>query len=603
MAANKLRVAFACVLVLVPLGIACECGDSNLQSGKPQIEVEPNPIVFEGVAVGTTHLEQVALRNTGTAPLLIQSLAVEGDEAYWVDSVEGVPLDEISFPLGIAHSTSGASVEALVQLAFAPEQVQEYGAELVVISDAENEPELRVPILGQGSLPDIDVEPASLEFDGVPFESSASHMLTVHNRGGARLDVVAEDMELQSEEESPPFLFHAQDMRLNAGEQASIEVVYSPREPHVNPITLEQDPDEAVLLIYSNDPDESPLEVPLWGMAFGNLPPLVGVRVESVTLLDGTPLEELCAMAPSDTIRFAAVVSDPEDEGIQPSFLDWQLEQRPDGSSRSILDSDAFHPTFKPDLSGGYTVCLTARDVHGMESDRKKDCDCEYAKTAAELECQCVHFEAFPREDIRIELTWDILGPDLDLHLIAPAGVFCSPTQDCRHNPIEPDDPDWTRTACVDSTCRTPNCDPSGCELAQDCYDNGGGPVCYWQTCSGTDCFWNARHPDWGVPGDESDDPLLAIDCTHGCRVETVNINEPEPGIYRVAVNYYEPFRGTTEATVRIYFKGDLEPTVEYQDQMTAECDTWQVAQIDWHDHENHPVTYQGGAHSSSCCR
>mgnify|MGYP001355738788 CR=1 FL=1 len=79
-------------------------------------------------------------------------------------------------------------------------------------------------------------------------------------------------------------------------------------------------------------------------------------------------------------------------------------------------------------------------------------------------------------------------------------------------------------------------------------------------------------------------------------------MNNPAPGIYRVSVNYYEPYVADTQATVRIFFQGDLTPSYEFTSTMDAVCDTWQVAQIDWIDHDNHPVTYQGDAHSSTCC-
>jgi hypothetical protein len=321
-----------------------------------------------------------------------------------------------------------------------------------------------------------------------------------------------------------------------------------------------------------------------------------------------------CAPAPSDTLTFEGLVLEPEGEPIQASNLFWELAGKPAGSFRELITSpDAFQPTFKPDLTGDYTVCLEASDPEGERSDAvpAEACTCAEANADTSYACPCVTFSALPREDIRIELTWDFLGPDLDLHLVAPGGDFCSPTQECRYNKNNPQDPTWDRTACVDTgsmtVCRTPNCDPvaAGCQAAQECYDDDdvgpNPPGCWWNTCSGTDCFWDARNPDWGALGDTTDDPLSAIDCTRGCRVENINLNRPIPGIYTVMVNQFD---GTQQpnATVRIYFKGDVVPSREWTSRMLGACDTWNVALIEWVDHENHPVIYLDDAHSLRCC-
>ena len=153
-------------------------------------------------------------------------------------------------------------------------------------------------------------------------------------------------------------------------------------------------------------------------------------------------------------------------------------------------------------------------------------------------------------------------------------------------------------------TCRVPNCNPvaAGCLTDQECYDDGSGPACWWKRCSGRDCYWDGRNPDWGILGDETDDPSLDIDCTDGCRVENINLNHPEQGTYQILVNYYEPNVSWTDATVRIFFKGDIVPSAEFATRMWNPCDTWNVAIIDWTDPENHPVTYLGDSHSNRCC-
>ncbi|HSA23771.1 MAG TPA: hypothetical protein P5076_20085, partial [Myxococcota bacterium] len=455
-----------------------------------------------------------------------------------------------------------------------------------------------------------------LNFGNVGLQSSASLSLGLSNQGEADLIIEAGGLTLESGAADAPFLVVAGALRLGQGESQPVEVIYAPRSVRVDPDTGAVVPDTDALLIASNDPDEDPLRVPLEGRPAGNLPPSVGIRVIAATQLDGTPLADPCAPAPSDSLRFEALVSDPDGQTIQGSNLYWTVEQKPVGSfSEVVTNPDAFHPTFKADLTGQYTVCLSARDPQGNRSlyDAAAACTCAEAQAGGDYQCPCVRFDAYPREDIRVELVWDLLGPDLDLHLLAPDATlqsdFCQPTRDCRFNPQDPQDPGWVRTACVPSgaitACREPNCDATaaGCASGQDCYDNGvDGPACFWRTCSGQDCYWDGRHPDWGALGDAEDDPLLAIDCTGGCRAENVNLNNPAQGIYTLLVNYYAPFQGEAQATVRVYFKGDLVPSAEYTSRLTGDCDTWIVANLEWIDPENHPLLYLGDAHSEMCC-
>ncbi len=612
---ERLRMMVWLGLFLLPGLLACECDGSNLKQGRPLIEVDPNPLGFETLGIGSSQLAVLSVSNVGTAALTIDSIQIEGDSAFSLISVGASLIGEVEFPLGLAQPSAGQS-QVDCQIEFFPEELRDYTAELVITSDDENQAELRVSLQGSGSQPDIEADPMRLEFTGVGLNSSGGLTLVIHNRGGAELRIPAGGLGLANGEESSPFILPTSAMNIAAGGQVDVAVAYSPRKLNLDPVTHLQLPDVDVLLVHSNDPDENPLEVGLWGMPDANLPPLVGVRVDQTTMLDGTQIEDPCAVAPSDTIVFGATVIDPEGGAIQSSFLTWSLQDMPDASARSILVNDPFAPTFKPDLSGEYRVCLQAKDAQGefIKDEDKNTCSCQEANAALGMGCDCVRLQALPREDIRIELTWDVVGPDLDLHLLAPAGEFCTPTLDCRTNPFQPEDPSWTRTACVQigeaSTCRTPsdpattNCAAVTCPEFQECFDDVNmGAACYWQTCSGSDCFWNARNPDWGVQGDTSDDPLLAIDCTRGCRVENVNLNNPESGIYRVKVNYFEPFIVDTLATVRIFFRGDLDASYEYTSLMTGSCDTWNVAQIDWVDHDNHSVTYEGGAHSSLCCQ
>ena len=604
------RTATCLMLAVVWAGGQAGCDDTNLQQGKSEIVVEPTQLDFGAQNVGDTVELALRVRNAGTLKsMVIDGLRIEGDSQFAIAAIDGTPFEANFSERGIA-----AGLDSVLTVSFGPSEQIAYTADLVIESDADNTEELRVALTGSGSVPDIHVDPPLLNFGGVRLNSSGSLSLTVSNQGEAPLRVELAALSLESGDPEAPFFWIGQDMDLLGDEQAGLEVVYAPKEIRLDGQGHVQ-PDSDTLLIASNDPDENPVRVELTGFVSDNLPPVTAVRITRVTKLDGSTLDDVCVPAPVDTIKFEGQVLDPEGGQIQGADLAWAVAVKPTGSTRSMaipaVELERFSPSFKPDLSGDYVVCLAARDAEGNLGtyDPEAACDCAVANAAEDFSCPCMRLSAYPREDIRVELTWDILGPDLDLHLVAPDGDYCSPTRECRFDPFEPDNPAWTRTACVDTgaitTCRTPNCDPvaTGCLAGQDCYDAGAGagPECWWQTCSGTDCYWNARRPDWGLPGDTTDDPVLAIDCTGQCRAENINLNNPSPGIYTIMVNYYE-FRGDTTARVRIYFKGDIAPTAEFQAEMTETCDRWNVALIEWIDHDNHPVTYLGDSHSLSCC-
>lgn len=592
----------------------CDCGGGGLTKGKPQIAVDPQALAFGALSRGNERVLSLTVENTGDATLNVESITLNGPAVFTLVDWDGVAFGEASWPSGIVPPGVGPPPHKVLRVRFSPDDEVDFAGEIVIRSNAQNAREVTVPLNGSGSVPIIEVSPALLDFGTVSLDSSASLTLTITNRGAADLAIARSGIAITTASDPKPFAvtLPATDWVLPRDASRTLEVIYAPRGYEVDPDTHQVVPHQGSIVITSNDPDHSPLEVPLRGLPGVNLPPVASIKVIAAKKLDGTPLADPCAPAPTDTVTFEGLALDPEGSTVQASHLRWAIEGRPAGSFRELITTpDAFHPTFQPDLTGDFVVCLSAADPQGNRGgyDPAQACGCAAANADSGYGCPCVKFSALPREDIRVELTWEFLGPDLDLHLVAPDGEFCSPTRECRFDPLDPNNPNWTRTACVDgggiTTCRTPNCDPvaQGCLAGQECYDDGvaGSNKCHWQTCSGSDCYWDARNPDWGVPGDRRDDPLSAIDCTRGCRAENINLNNPVPGLYMVMVNYYE---GSTqpEATVKIYFKGSSDPAAVFTSRMLSTCDTWNVALIDWQDHETHRVTYLQDAHSQRCC-
>jgi len=124
--------------------------------------------------------------------------------------------------------------------------------------------------------------------------------------------------------------------------------------------------------------------------------------------------------------------------------------------------------------------------------------------------------------DIHVQLYWPLLGSDVDLHLIRPGGTYWS----------IPDD-----------------------------------------------CHWRNMNPDWGVPGDPTDDPELDIDCITSCTLENIVLSRPVTGTYSVKVHYYSDHDlGPTTASVRVWVQGVRHDFAAY----LVDGQVWSVCTIDW---------------------
>jgi len=127
--------------------------------------------------------------------------------------------------------------------------------------------------------------------------------------------------------------------------------------------------------------------------------------------------------------------------------------------------------------------------------------------------------------DIQVTVTWDNVGLDMELHLIRPGGHL-----------------------------------------------NAGSSDCTWTTCV-------SASPDWGVPGDPSDNPHKDVDNTGYFGPENIYLNHPETGDYAV---YVEHWGGGGPSTVQVTIS--IQSNVVYTSSITglASEHVWDVARIHW---------------------
>lgn len=149
-------------------------------------------------------------------------------------------------------------------------------------------------------------------------------------------------------------------------------------------------------------------------------------------------------------------------------------------------------------------------------------------KGVSSVPAEC-NVEAVSDDDLAVKMLWNNKNSDMDLHLIKPDGEFGNATSDCYY---------W-------------NCSPQ----------------------------YSGERPDWGVEGETKDDPFLDIDNTNGIGPETVTINKPENGIYKVIVHAYDTSKGPSTAVVKAYAHGIEEKSASLFMNQTDTC--WNVFTIE----------------------
>ncbi len=351
-----------------------------------------------------------------------------------------------------------------------------------------------------------------------------------------------------------------------------------------------------------------------------------GDYVVSLTVLDGdmamdtcsfpirvtAPPMVFCPMSPimAPTRQSVTITARADDEtGID--HVSWELMSRPDGSSARLRPTDAPSTRMTPDRQGSYLLVFTAFDTDGLSAS----CEVEVIGTPTPPECSdttvdthpltetevtgmgvddgsivgwrwrlvgtpdgsavrepsprdamttrftpdiageyrleltvtdddgesgtCVYLvRAIASEGLRIEMNWETDGTDMDTHLLRPLpeGMF------------------WFQEA-----------------------------DCHWQNCN----EMSGDVLEWGAPGPD-DNPRLDLDDTDGLGPENINIDVPQPGVYRVGVHAWGGVgRGVR---VRIYCGGSTTMprqtfgpvTISERRGMPFEAnDFWRVADVE----------------------
>lgn len=357
----------SCALPLLLFG--CAPDDPSVRRQVPVITVAPSQVQVGDAVVPLTAQAEVQIANGGRAPLTFEA-HLEGDD-----------LRPWSLPVAEGTIAPGESLPFTVR--FAPPTFLDFDAQMVITSNDEETPELRVPLSGTGvagPVPDIVVNPRALDFgeSAVPIVD----IIEVRNAGQAPLQLgtvqqVGSGRFVVSPDPSGS--------EIAPGNVLPVVVRWTPADGSTG--------DDGVLTFTSNDPQDPELDVLLVGNGGSDLRwPEARIDCPETT-------------APPGFVTLDGRASD-DPEGHTPLTWRWRLTRVPTDatgqptSSGYLTSPSAAVTDLFTDAIGTYQVELSVENTVGLVS--------------APARCT---IEAIPDEDLAVELTWNTPRADLDLHL------------------------------------------------------------------------------------------------------------------------------------------------------------------------------------------
>lgn len=219
--------------------------------GPPKLSVSHGEVDFGYVPVGASRDVVVQAINAaiGSAPLTIESVTVEGSDAF------SIALDP-ALPAELAPARSDLSARLAVTVTFAPAMEAVHTATLTITPDV-GDP-IDVLLYGAKDPPDLSVTPASIDFGTVLLGEVAYGQVTLQNTGRSGL-IATRRLQIGH----PDVTIPRQIPEVRPGGVYQLDVIYE--------ATL-AGPMGDTILIESNDPEEPTISVSLrgTGQATGN---------------------------------------------------------------------------------------------------------------------------------------------------------------------------------------------------------------------------------------------------------------------------------------------------------------------------------------------
>lgn len=516
------------VVAAAALATSCE---KEILDARATVTVSPSSIAFGKVATGQTRSIELQLTNDApSATLRVDRIALAEGSAT-VFAVEQIP------------SEIPAQTSATVVVTYTPDDADPDAGALEIDTDALDEPYVTIPLSSERTFPAIAVRPATLDLGNIESGGRATGTIRIESAGDATL--VVGRLSLRTAGFAGEACFRDGDCRegrctpsasgricavacdtpadctagytcttdtsgyracreaegttaprarrgfaitspsavepLLPGTAAVVEILYEPGAT---------DRGSAQLVVESNDANQPSVVVPILGRP-DNLPPV------AVAAMDGAAPDPIL---PGTRIALTGEGSrDPEGEAITHR---WRFVRRPEGSRAAFEDPAIAKTAFTVDRPGTYVAALEVRDERGVSSTNDAR----------------VEVEASAGTNVRVALSWDRPGTDLDLHFVSPGAAFGS--------------------------------------LG--------------------DCFFDNPTPDWRPAGPQGD-PIFS----GGATDESIVVADPFEGVYTVQVKVVAASpEGPTGATLRVFFE-DV-PVAAFFTNIPVTADAWDVVTLSW---------------------
>jgi len=390
-----MKLNFANTVFIGLFAAACTGPETEINVLVPVIAAAPATLDFGEVVVEYSETELVQIINAGRAELDVTSITVDDNEGAFT-------INPTSIVIGVDESVP-------VEVNFAPGTFIEYAPNLVIQSNDEEEPEVLIPITGEGvdgPVPQIEIDVLSIDFDTVPIGEDDDAYITITNVGDGPL-IIEEITQAGSGAFSIEVNPDGQTMA-EQGDYSTMVVAYTP---------TTEDGDSGSITVNSNDPSDPEIEILLLGSGGGDFDYPVAV-IDCPTSVD-----------PPTTLDLDGTGSyDPN--GYEPLLYEWAVTKSPSSNDVDVDDPEASFTSLDVNLAGTWEVSLSVENSAGVRS--------------APDTCE---FEALPEDALHVELTWDSPNADVDLHLMQSGYEFYEEPGDCCWcNP----NPSWGETGSAD---------------------------------------------------------------------------------------------------------------------------------------------------------
>ncbi len=260
--------AFSSDVDWAAVGVEIRPGQSGPPPARPDIALQPESHDFGDVLLGLNAAQSFEVGNTGTADLTVSATSLIGTHASDFQFISGQ--GAFILPAGGTRN---------LQVQFTPGTAGTRTATLQIISDDPDESLLGVALTGLGVAqpePDIAANPASKNFGEVVTTTTVLQVFEIQNTGSATLDVTGTSL---TGNDASEFDIVSGDgaFSIPAGGKHGIGISFTPTSLGAK---------SSALSVSSNDPDESPFDIPLSGSGVPMPTPDIAANLTSLAFGD-----------------------------------------------------------------------------------------------------------------------------------------------------------------------------------------------------------------------------------------------------------------------------------------------------------------------------